>query len=229
MPLKRRPSSKKQQETVKNVKTLFRERLEWEGRLEDFENQYRQLVDDENARREAEAGPDGQWRRAGFVSDWELMRAFGYVSSEDEKHKRARILKEQARGVGCEEEVKVAAEQEKEFEEAFRNLQSDVTSRLPEELAWICGHPAMLRKGRSDSDKHIKITAKDLEGAPNAIAASQLNHWCNSPDVFYKLILDRLRKDEPTESVEDDVTIKDMSLSEVTMLLASVSDEVGEE
>ena len=73
------------------------------------------------------------------------------------------------------------------FKEKFMELPQSCP--VEDLLNWIAAHPAMGRFKR-DGDERVKLTVKDLEGAPSRIAVNELQSFVSRPEKFIARILD---------------------------------------
>jgi hypothetical protein len=70
------------------------------------------------------------------------------------------------------------------------------------EMQWVAAHPAMSRKDRSlEPDARIIINREDILNAPHGPAPSRravqsLQHWCNDPREFQKILLAEYKEEK---------------------------------
>ena len=94
---------------------------------------------------------------------------------------KERVADETDRRLSEEEQLKQDAD---EFEQVFLCLPTEATRE--EVIAWIENHPAMILNREPGEDGMIRLTSKDISEAPSRSAASQLQHWVNRKEEFYR-------------------------------------------
>lgn len=188
----------------KSVQTIFTDRLKREGRIRAFED------------RIAERREELSRSRIGVL--WEVMREFGYLGPDHEREIYQNYLDSTARQQQAVEEAKKELVEERavsddEFDKALAALSDANIGDLPDDLFWLYTHPAMMRSSRSADRERVILTADDLKHKVKRDDGSwikattgsvqMLQHFCNEPREFYKLILGRLKKLESTKKEED--------------------------
>jgi hypothetical protein len=118
-----------------------------------------------------------------------IGRPSSYPPGATEAEKKA-ILRERNR------ELK----KKQDYDKAIASLPDRASAAA--EIDWIRNHEAMTRLDRiADRTKatRIIITADDIAKAqhgpaPSRAAVNELQHWCNRPEDFYKMILTEKKK-----------------------------------
>jgi hypothetical protein len=198
------------------LRDLFRDRLASDGRLEMFDTKVKELMDS-GVHRE----------RAIHVTS----KQFGRMSLEKERKEYRKRLAEKAvislkRERFDDLELRRQANMEQSFEGALRLLPDTAPANV--ELRWIRAHPVMTRKNRStlkDKAKPIvlgvsEILHSSVGPAPSKSAVHALQHWCNQPDDFFKIILAEQRKESTkANAAEEAAGPDDKGTAEIDALL----------
>jgi hypothetical protein len=178
----------------------------------------------------------------GAQATWKTMFDMGYKDPRTERS----LSKDFA--VGLREELRKVTKAERrkytDAESARRSFEAALNT-LPHiadpqvELDWIRAHPAMNRNARYRGSKQqgnpMTILRVDdvLDAphgpAPSKSAVSQLQHWCNNTDQFFKMMLDHQKKaieKKPAEKTIDEEVVDDDS-DTIKRLLKEVRNVVG--
>lgn len=123
-------------------------------------------------------------------------------------------------------------------EKLERAAWSRVMNQLPDtasnaaDINWIRNHPAMTQLDRlphGSKVKRIIITSKDVKRLgmplpPSKAAVHMLQHWCNRPNDFFKMILSEQKKTAAGGKSEilDDVGDKAQEIKDIDSLLAAL-------
>jgi len=179
----------------KSTAHLFIERMDREGRGEDFRAAVKRLMADGlpyiSARPKAmkEFGYEGPKVERALAAKMEAEQA----QAEQQRKQEERWQMQREFGVEVREKRKAL-----DFEEAMVGLPPVAPPDV--ELAWVRAHPGMTRLARmTDKTKQVDITGDDVRRpphgpAPSAAAVAQLVHFANHPTEFYKQILQEHKK-----------------------------------
>jgi hypothetical protein len=189
LPKKKRP----------DVRRLFQERMERDGRGDEWRETVRSLM--------ASTGKSfGQVR-------WEAMKKMGYTDPKLEHQYHADYEKSQRTAA-------IIADQS-EFDIAVASLPA--TAQGSSEMAWILSHPVMLRRAREDDDRTvILLNSHDLDGAPSRKAVTLLQWYLRSPSEMLKQVMSEMKKETTGGEAGQKGAQKDEDLDEVRRLLEEV-------
>ena len=194
----------------KRAETLFGERMEREGRGQEYRDKVREVMSRTGQRW-------GQGR-------WEAMRALGYVDGPTE-HALHKEFLESERGRLIRDEEEEIADEAADFEKKLRDLPDAPPGGDAENVAWVRAHPAMLRRARAQENEFVVLRLRDLYNAPSKVAVTMLQWYINNPDDFFKQIMSELKK--KADSTGDGQTAKgglaDAGLDEIHRMLDGVA------
>jgi hypothetical protein len=172
-----------------SVRKLFGQRMEREGRYQEWVDRTKKLSLETN--------------RGFSPCSWDAMREMGYEGPVKE-----RALHEAFLSIEGQTKVQVQVQKERaeineerkieDFEEAVRSLPDLCSASV--ELDWIRAHPAMSRKARMRNNLDpVLITVEDVLLAPHGKAPAKsavyaLQHWANHPIDFFKTIISEQKK-----------------------------------
>jgi len=188
----RTPKIKRDPKTEPPINSMFKDRMEREGRLPELRAVVREKM---------------QETGMGYNAALQAVRGyFGFVNTETElrlyREHRKNILLSAAE---TEDVVQGAYERLESEERAFFAALATLPANAPKarEIEWIEAHPAMMRSTRNKANGYasnvVNITADDILRAPHGpcpsrAAAVQLQHWANNSTKFFEQIMSEAKK-----------------------------------
>lgn len=188
----RTPKLKRDPKTEPPIASMFRDRMDREGKGPALRAMVRETVESTGM---------------SYSSALQLvMPKMGFINSETEirlyREHRKNIL---ASAGETDDAVMMAAERAKTEEDAFFDALATLPANAPKarEIEWIEAHPAMMRSTRNKANGYgsnvVNITADDVLNAPHGpcpsrSAAVQLQHWANNSAKFFEQIMSEAKK-----------------------------------
>jgi hypothetical protein len=210
--------------TAKRNAELWRERLQREGRWQEYLARLKQL-------REGKGGLEG------LSADMAIMRKeFGYRANGEWDHKTEAdekfLLDRQIQQSKAQKRYRMKKKMS-DFEEAFASLENN-TAEPAKEMDWVGSHPAMFRKDRGEVDEEtekVLLTGRDLLNplngrAPSKRAAIMLQRWVNDPEGFQKATVSEQKKATTSTAEDRDGVEATDDTSEIERMLATLESRV---
>lgn len=161
---------------------------------------------------------------------WKVLRAMGFPGHKATERAYIAALKED--GVPLPEDLassipRAPEEVESDIEAACAKIPGLVPVAPPGiEMAWVTGHPAIMRKDLNQNLTFVVITEKDILGAPHGLppsrrSVSRLVHYANRPSELHKSMssIDRKADWAPDEATANEAEEACMALQKVRELL----------
>lgn len=133
------------------------------------------------------------------------------------------------------EEAKIRSNRERRsarWSNALKKLPDHAAAKT--ELDWVRGHPAMTRLERMDDrtpETKLMLGVSDLNGcqgaykaAPSKGSVHMLQHWCNRPEEFWKMVLGEHKKRlSGSASLEDDPHETPQEIKDIDEFLKAIA------
>lgn len=194
--------------------SLFTERMDREGRLEEFRKRVRE--------RQERYGELFHKARNAVMKEmgWEGVAKERELAEKAKQERKAGALR---MNIKAEQDAIREEQRIGEFSEAVKTLPDKAPAG--DEMDWIRAHPAMGRRSRQGDGSPVVISAEDVlypshGPAPSKAAVYALQNWANNPQEFYKQLLTEHKK--RTEQDGGRSMDSDQDLDEVEALLKQV-------
>lgn len=213
---------------AEEARQLFRQRMEREGRLDEYDGRIAVERELGKSRRQA---------------TYAAMREMGYKNAETERRLYRTAL---ARGMLDRRRENLRTHQkrrrkkmrDKELDQEFDKLPDNASNKV--ELAWVRSHPKMmhavlarLEGVNGEEADRIKLTVEDITSpsnghCPSKSAFTMLGSWLEDPKEFRKQLIPEQRKGSDKTKVNGDESegrVVDVNLLDVKRMLAHANDD----